>query len=119
MNKFLLLQAIKQSNLHPTTKSFLSSVLKNVEENDDLLDSVLNDPQASEAKRVASQQMKEIEIEDPEVEEVSPYDPSMDYPNTQEQAEQWAAYMEKLTGMPPHPNAIKRILNRNQAATKI
>lgn len=32
MNKFLLLQAINQSNLHPTTKSFLSSVLKNMEE---------------------------------------------------------------------------------------
>lgn len=29
MNKYLLLEAIKQSNLHPTTKSFIAAVLKN------------------------------------------------------------------------------------------
>lgn len=32
MNKYLLLEAIRQSNMHPTTKSFLGSILKNVEE---------------------------------------------------------------------------------------
>lgn len=35
MNKILLLEAIRQSNLHPTTKSFLSSILKGV---DDMLE---------------------------------------------------------------------------------
>lgn len=29
MNKYLLLEAIRQSNLHPTTKSFIAAVLKN------------------------------------------------------------------------------------------
>jgi hypothetical protein len=29
MNRFLLLEAIRQSNLHPTTKSFIAAVLKN------------------------------------------------------------------------------------------
>lgn len=33
MNKFLLLEAIRQSNLHPTTKSFLSAVLKDATSN--------------------------------------------------------------------------------------
>lgn len=31
MNKILLIEAIRQSNLHPTTKSFLAQVLKNVD----------------------------------------------------------------------------------------
>lgn len=30
MNKYLLFEAIRQSNLHPTTKSFLAAVLKDI-----------------------------------------------------------------------------------------
>lgn len=37
MNKILLFEAIRQSNLHPTTKSFLAQVLKGV---DDMLENV-------------------------------------------------------------------------------
>lgn len=35
MNKILLIESIRQSNLHPTTKSFLGQVLKNVSAEED------------------------------------------------------------------------------------
>lgn len=43
MNKYLLLEAIRQSNLHPTTKSFIAAVLKdatNVDPNNEPTDDI-------------------------------------------------------------------------------